>query len=107
MTTYLLPFLHEKVYSHLSLSSILQLMFFYCHKLELKIFNRESEISEPTVVDWYDFYCKICIEIMLNHWGLGKTFEVDEEKFGNIYSMCGKDNQLNFFIGRMLKICSF
>ena len=72
--------------SHLSLSSILQLTFFWCDKLERRIIRRELEISEATLVDWYNLCREICVEIMLNHCdtigGLGKIVDIDESKIG-------------------------
>lgn len=72
--------------SHLSLSKVSQVTFFWCDRQRHEIVRREVDVSEHTIVDWFNFCRDVCVEIVLNQsdriGGPGKTVEIDESKFG-------------------------
>jgi len=74
-------------HSHLSLSSILKLTYYWVYKLPLTFIKLQLDIgSNSTGVDWYNFCREVCLQIIIQDskkvGGPGKTVEIDESKFG-------------------------
>lgn len=73
--------------SHLSLSVIVKLTYYWVHKLPLNYIKLQLDIgSNSTGVDWYNFCREVCLQVIIQDnkkvGGPGKTVEIDESKFG-------------------------
>lgn len=73
--------------SHLTLSQIIKLTYYWVYKLPAEFVTRELKIgSEHTLVDWYMFARDVCMNIVQADneviGGVGKEVEIDESKFG-------------------------
>ena len=73
--------------SHLKLSEICQLTYFFCvNTLSISFICENLTISNNTVIDWNNFCREICIAYCETNFkklrGPGKTVEVDKAKFG-------------------------
>lgn len=73
--------------SKLSVSTILKLTYFWCNGYTNKLAAREAEVSENTVVDWFNYCREVCITVLEDTdferiGGDGVVVEIDETKFG-------------------------
>ena len=69
--------------SHLKLSEIFQLTYFFCvNTLSISFISENLKITEKTVIDWNNFCREVCIAYCENNskklGGPGKTVEVDD-----------------------------
>ena len=73
--------------SHLSMSKVLELTYFWVYECTKKLVMRECDIATwSTVVDWFSFCREVCGEILEREsspiGGQEEVVEVDESKFG-------------------------
>jgi hypothetical protein len=73
--------------SHLTISQILKLTYYWVYKLPNHFVKFQLDIgSDHTLVDWYNFAREVCTEIIQRNseifGGPGITVEIDESKFG-------------------------
>ena len=72
--------------SHLSIETIVKIIYFWTYKYPNNIVVHESRLHERTVVDFYNFCREVCCVILEEQsegiGGPGKVVEIDESKFG-------------------------
>ena len=72
--------------SHLSFKTILCLIYCWIYELPFKFVRVNLEISDHTIVDWYNFCRDVCVDILLfdnkKIGGPSHIVEIDESKFG-------------------------
>jgi len=72
--------------SHFSFSQVIKLIYYWTYQYPQHIVLHETGLSNKTVIDFYNFYRKVCVVILEDHsepiGGPGRVVEVDESKFG-------------------------
>ena len=73
--------------SHLAISTLVMLTYFWIHRAPPAFIRRELEIGSPnTLVDWLNFAREVCVSVVEREsepiGGPGTIVEIDESKFG-------------------------
>ena len=72
--------------SKLSEVQVFKLVYYWCYNIPLEYVSFQLEISETSLVDWFNFCRDVCADILLSDnkkiGGPGHMVEIDESKFG-------------------------